>query len=73
MLKLVGIPLFDLLVLPCRKEQMGLGDKLEKHDAMEERERKAEGIERGEGGKSIYINKYIFSHEKTGGREVVDD
>ena len=33
MLKLVGVPLFDLPILARREEQMGLGDKLEKHDA----------------------------------------
>lgn len=33
MLELVGVPLFDLLVLPRREEKMSLGDKLEEHDA----------------------------------------
>lgn len=35
-LKLVCVPLFDLLVLPRREEEMSLGDKLEEHDAVEE-------------------------------------
>lgn len=37
MLKLVGVPLFDLLVLPRREEEMSLGDKLEEHDTAEGR------------------------------------
>lgn len=41
MLKLVGVPLFDLLVLPRREEKMSLGDKLEEHDTAE-RERRSE-------------------------------
>lgn len=37
MFKLVGVPLFDLLVLPCCEEQMSLGDKLEEHDTAEDK------------------------------------
>ena len=33
-LKLVGVPLFDLSVLPRCEEQMGFGDKLQEHDAV---------------------------------------
>lgn len=40
--KLVGVPLFDLFVLPWCEEQMSLGDKLEEHDAA--------GNKQGEGG-----------------------
>jgi hypothetical protein len=40
-LKLVCVPLFDLLVLPRCEEQMGFGDKLKEHDA-EKREKKAD-------------------------------
>lgn len=35
MLKLVGVPLFDLPVLPRCEEQMSLGHELEEHDAVE--------------------------------------
>lgn len=46
MLKLVGVPLFDLLVLPRREEKMSLGDKLEEHDtAGRERKVRAGGSE----------------------------
>lgn len=38
MLKLVSVPLLDLLVLPGSEEQMSLGDELEKHDTGESRE-----------------------------------
>lgn len=42
-LELVGVPLFDLPVLPRREEKMSLGDKLEEHDtAGRERERERE-------------------------------
>lgn len=34
-LKLVGVPLLDLLVLPRGEEKMSFGDKLEEHDAAE--------------------------------------
>lgn len=34
-LKLVGVPLFDLLVLPRGEEKMSFGDKLEEHDTAE--------------------------------------
>lgn len=37
-LKLVGVPLFDLLVLPRCEEQMSLGKKLEEHDAVENKQ-----------------------------------
>lgn len=33
MLKLISVPLLYLLVLPCREEQMSLGDELQEHDA----------------------------------------
>ena len=36
--KLVSIPLFDLPVLPCCEEQMSFGNKLEEHDAVEDKE-----------------------------------
>lgn len=39
-LKLVCVPLFDLLVLPCCEEQMSLGNKLEEHDAAKRKQRK---------------------------------
>lgn len=38
-LEFVGVPLFDLLILPRREEQMRLGDELEEHDAAERRDR----------------------------------
>lgn len=38
-LKLVSVPLFNLLVLPCCVEEMSLRDKLEEHDAVESKQR----------------------------------
>lgn len=42
-LKLVGVPLFDLLVLPRREEKMSFGDKLEEHDTAERDQVTGEG------------------------------
>lgn len=43
-LKLVSIPLFDLPVLPSCEEQMSLGDELEEHDAVEDRENEGQDV-----------------------------
>lgn len=37
-LKLVSVPLFNLLVLPCCVEEMSLRDELEEHDAVESKQ-----------------------------------
>lgn len=42
-LKLVGVPLFDLLVLPSGEEKVSFGDKLEEHDTAE-RARESEQV-----------------------------
>lgn len=55
-LELIGVPLFDLLVLPCCEEQMSLGDKLEEHDAAERTNR---GREEREGQTSDQAKKEI--------------
>lgn len=38
-LKLVCVPLFDLLVLPSGEEKVSFGDKLEEHDTAERENR----------------------------------
>lgn len=48
MLKLVSVPLLDLLVLPGSEEQMSLGDELEKHDT-------------GESGEDMEMSKSLKS------------
>lgn len=54
-LELVGVPLFDLLVLPRCEEQMSLGDKLEEHDAEESKqsERRERGSAKWSGDQTV--------------------
>lgn len=37
-LKLISVPLLDLLVFSCCEEEVSLGDKLEEHDTVEKRQ-----------------------------------
>lgn len=64
-LKLVGVPLFDLLILPRCEEQMSLGNKLEEHDAVENKQ--GEGRERRSAkrsGKKQKTNPKLESREE---------
>lgn len=57
-LKLVGVPLLDLPVLPRREEEVSLGDKLEGHDAAE-RERETGEVRAG--GSGAPLGSYLSS------------